>query len=762
MYSVSLMEYNTTPTSDIPTPSTDELYIYEPLTSDEGLILTEPVLYLESSSVGSFSCNIPETNYGYGKIIKRRTRVIVRKDDKVIFMGRINSEDRDLYLTEKIEAEGALAYLNDSLTEKKTYSYKSLPYILNDIFTNHNSKFPNEPWKQFNFLYDAEQDISINCKAEFTGRDDTNVESKKITQYNINFDITMEIVTELLVIANAVLKIDYNDTSGKWDVYIYKKYDYATDGSNFPVNSQPIEFGVNLIDLMQSYDKTDYCTAVAPFGGDLIPESKEIGEAVAGYIGDNPESIYDKILIRGPHDYDYVVWDVSEDPEFAGSGYWAFEFDIEAYNNAHPNRPLKKLYLSWRTHWFDTRTGYIADNAWRIISRVDDDYQSLAYHEITSGDGFVSEINEEIDLSDSKYARASLIRMGGWGKLITPLIRRDAEVVEEADKVNISKCDAFNTDEDGLRHPEGSFYLYSDTLINSLGLIEKKLEYNIEDSVKPLDPFSNPYHGQFGDSAVYGEHALGYFVGNVGDEPDLNKHKGEYQIIPFNNTAYNCIEYELPDLTSPNRPRGVYITSRMHHYGIFTWNNKQWLINGMYVFLDTSHQVLSYQAASEADKGVGFTNLKREFIDLSDPKVFGAKYIRVGGYVGSGYPIELIPSDDAYSRNRLMDQAKLYLTSNQWEKSVIEATAVDLNMVNDSFERFDICTLIEVVSDYHGVYTYLPLTRLELHLDNYANNSIKVGYDSDSYLSYQLNEYLRATSVEETVEERRKNNEYTT
>lgn len=761
MYSVSLMEYNTTPTSDIPTPSTDELYIYEPLTSDEGLMLTEPVLSLMASSAGSFSCNIPETNNGYGKIIKHRTRVVVRKDDKVIFMGRINSEDRDFYLTQKIEAEGALAYLNDSLTEKKTYSYKSLPYILNDIFTNHNNKFGGESWKQFHFPYDSTTDTSTNCHAQFTGRDDTNVNSNKLTQYNVNFNPTMDIITELLDIANAVLKIEYNEINGYWDVYVYNKYDYATDGSNFPVNSQSVEFGVNLIDLMQSYDKTDYCTAVAPFGGDLIQESKEIGEAVAGYIGDNPDSIYDKILIRGPQDYNYIVWDVSEDPEFAGSGHWAFEFDIEAYNNAHPNRPLKKLYLSWRAYRFDTRTGYIADNAWRIISRVGSDYQSLAYHEVTSGDGFVSEINEEIDLSDAKYARASLIRMGGWGKLITPLIRRDAEVVEEADKVNISKCDAFNTDEDGLRHPEGSFYLYSDTLINSLGLIEKKLEYNIEDSVKPLDPFSNPYHGQFGDSAVYGEHALGYFVGNVGDEPDLNKYKGEYQIIPFNNTAYNCIEYELPDLTSPNRPRGVYITSRMHHYGIFTWDNKQWLINGMYVFLDTSHQVLSYQAALEDDKGVGFTNLKREFIDLSDPKVFGAKYIRVGGYVGSGYPIELIPSDDAYSRNRLMDQAKLYLTSNQWEKTVIEATAVDLNMVNDSFERFDICTLIEVVSEYHGVYTYLPLTRLELHLDNYANNSIKVGYDSDSYLSYQLNESIRATSIKESIEERRKNNEYT-
>jgi hypothetical protein len=156
-----------------------------------------------------------------------------------------------------------------------------------------------------------------------------------------------------------------------------------------------------------------------------------------------------------------------------------------------------------------------------------------------------------------------------------------------------------------------------------------------------------------------------------------------------------------------------------------------------------------------------FTSVKDEYIDLSDAKYYGAKYIRVGAW-GGVLPPTATPSDDVFSRNRLLAQAELYLTSSQWEKSVIEATAVDLNMVNDSFERFDICTLIEVVSDYHGVYTYLPLTRLEIHLDDYANNSIKVGYDSDSYLSYQLNESIRATSVKESIEERRKNNEYTT
>ena len=777
MYTVSLKEYNTTPTENTPTEntptiSTDELYIFDPLTTDEGLMLTDPTLSLEASCAGSFTCDIPETNYGYGRIIKRRTRVIVRKDDKVIFMGRINTEERDLYLTQKIEAEGALAYLNDSLTEKKTYSYKSLPYILNDIFTNHNNKFSGEPWKQFYFPYDSATDTSTNCKAEFTGRDDTDASSNKLSQYNVNFNNTMEIVTELLDIANAVLKIEYNDTTEKWDVYIYKKYDYATDGSNFPVNSQPIEFGVNLIELMQSYDNTDYCSCVAPFGGDAIQVDKSIGDNVAGRDISNDYSQYyaDAIWVRDKDDPD----DDYERYAAVDAGYWVIDLWIGDYNAANPNNKLKKLYVSWRGYYFETHSGEPAgegkceDCAWRIYDQVGN---SLGYKKFDTNGGFDEAINDEIDLTQPQYLGAYRIVVSGWGGAIRPLIKRDATVVEENDKLNITKCDVMGSEEtDDLVHEEDSFYLYSKSLVKSIGLVEKKLEYDIEDSAPPatdndypywlyyLDEYNVPhyrnYSGGLGTTTFYNECYLGYNVGNIGEEANENMNKGDFQILDDAGAGYACIQYELPDLNSKNYPRGIYISSRMHTLNAYIddrGDGKYWKVNGMYALYDSSWQVLSYK---EAGSDL-FTSLKDEYIDLSAPENYGAKYIRVGGWGGS-IPVNVRPSNDHYSRDRLLAQAELYLTSSQWEKSVIEASAVDLNMTSGEFERFDICTLIEVISDYHGVYTFLPLTRLELHLDNYANNSIKVGYDSDSYLSYQLNESLRASAVEETIEERRK------
>ena len=762
MYSVSIIDYNGTPTETTPTPVNKELYIYDNLTNDEGHILIEPSLSLEISKAGSFSCSLPETNYGYGRIIRKRTRVVVRKNNKVIFMGRINSEDRDIYLTQKIVAEGALAYLGDTLTEKKVFSYKTLPEILSDIFTHHNSKFSTEPWKQFHFN-------SNNCKAMFVGYDDTDVTSDKLSSFSINFDTTLNVIESLLSIAESVIKIEYDETNGYWEVYIYKKYELPE------ISTQPIEFGVNLLDLIQSYDSANIVTAVAPFGGEAIQTSKEIGEVVASndintYVegvdveispGVWIKDIYNHCMLRAENDpdYNYGVFSVRDDPVYTGSGYWAFCFNIAAYNAAHLGSPLKRLYLSWRALKFKTideygeETGYIADNAWRIFERIWDEnegkyiYQTLGYHELTNDNGdFESDINEVIDLTNPQYTGANYIMMGGWGGLITPLIRRDATVVEEADKLNISGCAAFNTDSDGLRHPEGDFYLYSDTLINSYGLIEKKLEYDIEDKSIPLTsyvPGLNP--APYGGITQYDNCALGYeiiYEENENNElvPNYEFNKGLYNVIPFaSDGAYTCLEYELPDLGSPVRPRGVFITTRMHDDGNETiYGDKNWKLNGMYVIMDESDQVLAYKSAQSSEKD----------IDLSDPKYYGAKKIRVGGYTGGEYGIELYPSDDNYSRNRLMDQGKLYLTSYQWEKTVIEATAVDLSMTSNEWENLDICTNAKVISDFHGIETTLQITALDIQLDDIENNSsIKLGYDNDEYLTSQLSEEARLSAI---------------
>ena len=751
MYSVYLTDYNATPNERQETITKEKLYIYDQLNHDEALMITEPILNLEASKAGSFSFNLPQTNTGYNKIIRGLTRVVVEKDDHIIFMGRILESDNDIWMNTKVAVDGALTYLNDSISEKKIFTNKNVYEITKDILDHHNTKFPNEPWKQFNVI----TDIPNDKKAKFVGRDVNDASSNNISSYSINYDNPLELLQELVELADGAFTYKYNETSEQWDVYIYDKF-------RFPAISQPIEFGLNLFDLTQSYNNSSICTVVAPFGGDLVQRSKAIGDAIAGfqmsYFSEGtpvpqgwtnvywaswyPDSIYvhDPTASQNWYYSKYQAHDV-------GGGYWVFVLHIDQYNQRNPQRPLKKLYISWRGYNFTTGPeeeageGQIEDCAWRVYDSVGN---TLGYRAFNTP-GFDSAIDEEIDLTNSEYYGATTIWVSGWGLSITPMIYRDAEISEENDRLTIEKCDEF-IDVDGFTHYAGSPYLISNDLVEKYGVIEKKLEYDIADSIVPITGVITPSTGST---------ALGCFAGNASEDPNPDADRGNYQIIPFGDSGYSTIQYELPDHKDPNYPRGVFITCRMHYYGIYDWDNKHWLINGMYAVYDGVWQLLGYKEANVEAMGKSFNTVVNEYIDLSDAKYYGAKYIRAGNW-GDGVTFNVIPSNDIIQANRLLAQAKLYLTQYQWEKTVIEATAVDLNMTDDSWEALEVCTNTYVISDSHNMYpSYFPITSLSIQLDDFSQNKVILGYDNEEYITTQLSQEARVLSITQSIEERR-------
>lgn len=758
MYSVYLIDYDPNPGARPPEPpKREKLYIYDKLTHDEGMVLTEPELYIAASSAGSFSFNLPKTNYGYGKILRTITRVVVEKDDKIIFMGRINSDDEDLWQNQRIEAEGALTYLNDSLSEKRIFLNKgrtqeerlTVYKLAEEILDYHNNKFQDEPWKQFHVV----TDIPVQNRAKFVGRDSENVNSDAISYYSINYDNPLELLQEIVELADGAFRIKYNEDEGYWDVYIYGKY-------NFPVNnSQSIEFGLNLLELTKSNDNSSVATVVAPFGGDAVQEPKEIGEVIAGK--DIPKEDWndwwgrDWYLratadVRGP----YNVYSAESD------GYWVYKLDIDNYNVNHPTNSLKKLYVSYRG-FKGVYGDYTEDCAWRIYDSVGNTLGYKKYETDISQNGFDTEINEMIDLSAPEYLGASTIYVCGWGGVVPSVIRRDATVVEENDKLTIEKCEEF-IDADGFTHYAGSPYLISNDLVDKYGVIEKKLEYDIADSLIPVSNFPYPTSGPYQDPYVYYNNVLGkltfydgYLLGyNAGDGTDIKSNKGNYEIKPLSTAGggYVCVEYELPALDSPNRPRGVFVSCRMHDKGVERYEDPNdhsvwyYKADGMYAIFDTVGQVLAYKSAGDD----GFTSIKNEYIDLSDAKYYGAMTIRVGGWGGSIRPAA-VPSDDVSARNRLLAQAELYLSNYQWEKTVIEATAVDLNMTDDSWEALDICTNVGVYS----VNYYFPITSLTIRLDDFSQNKVILGYDNEEYITTQLSQEQRLLSIQQSLEERR-------
>lgn len=91
--------------------------IYHPQTKDADHHLSNMVCVKEVNKAGSFTFTMPKGNVGYDKIVPRRTEIIVYKNGKTYWQGRIISYNRDFKMNYKIQCEGILAYLNDAICD---------------------------------------------------------------------------------------------------------------------------------------------------------------------------------------------------------------------------------------------------------------------------------------------------------------------------------------------------------------------------------------------------------------------------------------------------------------------------------------------------------------------------------------------------------------------------------------------------------------------------------------------------------------------
>ena len=110
---------------------------------DEDLILENPTLDLEINKVGSLSFSIYPNHPHFDKLNKLTSKITVLKGGTVIFMGRMISDEQGLYNNKKIECEGVLGYLNDSIV--RPYSFSGTPEeLFINLFNNHNEQVTDE------------------------------------------------------------------------------------------------------------------------------------------------------------------------------------------------------------------------------------------------------------------------------------------------------------------------------------------------------------------------------------------------------------------------------------------------------------------------------------------------------------------------------------------------------------------------------------------------------------------------------------------
>lgn len=219
----------------------DGKLLYAPYLSNEGYGVISPKLTVELNKAGSLEYTLAPNNVLYNDITKLGTIITVHQEDDEIFRGRVLHDEKDFYKQKKVYCEGELAFLLDSKQRPYTFS-GTIAKFFGQCISNHNKRV--EASKQF-----AVGEVTLEGNISASNYD-----------YPTTFD---EIADKIINVYGGYLKVrKVGDTH-----YI----DLLKESGD--VNTQMIEFGVNLLDLSEYITAEDIYTVLIPLGAELEDES---------------------------------------------------------------------------------------------------------------------------------------------------------------------------------------------------------------------------------------------------------------------------------------------------------------------------------------------------------------------------------------------------------------------------------------------------------------------------------------------------------
>ena len=228
------------------TAFSDNALLYDPRLPE--YVLTDPVLSLTKNEPARLSFGVPKTNPNCGEVMRLQSRIKVYRDGTLVFLGRVIEDGVGLNHRQTYIAEGALAFLLDSVQRPFTFE-GSVEAFVTQLLTVHNAQV------------NAEQRIAVGS-------------------VTVEPDITMTASSEEYASVWAVLKDQLVDIYGgylvlSFDADEHPVLNYLTSPPD--TATQRIEFGENLIDLAVTRNADETYTACIPLGATL----KEIDENVA-------------------------------------------------------------------------------------------------------------------------------------------------------------------------------------------------------------------------------------------------------------------------------------------------------------------------------------------------------------------------------------------------------------------------------------------------------------------------------------------------
>ena len=203
----------------------------------EGYEIFNPNVELELNQLCRFTFTIYNNHPNFDQLQRLKSIILIYQDDFLLFRGRILNDEQGFYNEKKVECEGELAFLVDSI--QRPYDFTGTPgELFTQLITNHNAQV------------DAEHQFIVG---NVTVTDPNDYISRSDSEY-LN---TWESIQKKLIETLGGYIYVRHETDG---IYI----DYLAE-LNF-LSPQEVTFGKNLLDLKRQTKGEDIATAIIPLG----------------------------------------------------------------------------------------------------------------------------------------------------------------------------------------------------------------------------------------------------------------------------------------------------------------------------------------------------------------------------------------------------------------------------------------------------------------------------------------------------------------
>lgn len=217
--------------------------------SEHGYYLLNPILKEEVNKVAKLEFNIQDIHPNFDKLEVLVPNIVLKKNDKTIFKGRIVKEKQNMDKSKQVTCESVLAFLFDSVV--RPYTFQGKPEeLLKFYIDNHNAQ------------------VDVDKKFILGKTSGSNLDNNEyINRSNENYTNTYDEIQSKLLNIGGYFYVRYEDDGN----YIDWVDDFTSDIGQI-VSQQTIEFGENLKDIVVENDATNTYSVVIPLGTEIENE----------------------------------------------------------------------------------------------------------------------------------------------------------------------------------------------------------------------------------------------------------------------------------------------------------------------------------------------------------------------------------------------------------------------------------------------------------------------------------------------------------